>query len=111
VKRIFGLLSAHGHTPTDESVALPRHGTAGLGISAEPRYLVPLSNGLTARDFWPLVLKLSREERIRLAKLALKAAATDDAAAYRAAPADPDEFGSEDEPLAWEGEGSKDAKG
>ena len=64
-----------------------------------------MSNGLTARDFWPLVLKLPHDERIRLAKLALKAAATDDAAAYRAAPTDADEFGSDEDPLAWEGEG------
>jgi len=35
----------------------------------------------------------------------LKAAATDDIAAYRAAPPDTAEFGSDDEPLSWEGEG------
>ena len=64
-----------------------------------------MSSGLTARDFWPLVLALPHDERIRLAKLALKAAATDDAAGYRTAPGDPDELGSEDDPLAWEGEG------
>jgi hypothetical protein len=64
-----------------------------------------MSNGLTARAIWPLVLKLSHNERVQLAKLALKAAAMDDAAAYRAAPEGTDEFASEDDPLAWEGEG------
>ena len=64
-----------------------------------------MSNGLTARDIWPLVLKLSHDERLRLAKLALKAAATDDVAAYRAAPPESDEFGSDDDPLGWEDEG------
>jgi hypothetical protein len=44
---------------------------ARLGIATEARYPVPMSNGLTARDFWPLVLKLPHDERIRLAKLAL----------------------------------------
>lgn len=64
-----------------------------------------MSNGLTARDIWPLVLKLPHNERVRLAKLALRAAATDDAATYRAAPEGADEFASEEDPLAWEGEG------
>jgi hypothetical protein len=64
-----------------------------------------MADALTARDLWPLVLKLPHDEQVRLAKLALKAAATQDAAAYRAAPPDADEFGSEDDPLSWEGEG------
>jgi hypothetical protein len=44
---------------------------------------------------------------VRLAKLALRAAAHDDsaAAAYVAAPPSPDEFSSDEEPLAWEGQG------
>lgn len=64
-----------------------------------------MSNELTAQDILPLVLKLPHDERIRLAKLTLKAAATDDAAAYRTTPASIEEFGGEDDPLAWEGEG------
>jgi hypothetical protein len=64
-----------------------------------------MSSGLTAQDLWPLVLRLSHDERVRLARLALKAAATDDAAAYHAAPPEAGEFDSADEPLAWEGEG------
>ena len=64
-----------------------------------------MSTPLTAHDLWPLCLKLPHDERVRLARLALKAAATDDAAAYRKAAPDADEFGSEEEPLVWEGEG------
>jgi hypothetical protein len=66
-----------------------------------------MSDPLTASDFWPLILKLPHDERVRLAKLALRAAADDDsaAAAYAAAPPAPDEFSSDEEPLAWEGQG------
>ncbi len=66
-----------------------------------------MSDPLTASDFWPLILKLPHDERVRLAKLALRAAATDDAstAAYAAGPPARDEFSSDDEPLAWESQG------
>ncbi len=66
-----------------------------------------MSDPLTASDFWPLILKLPHDERVRLAKLALRAAASDDAqaAAYAATPPVPDEFSSDDEPLSWEGQG------
>jgi hypothetical protein len=64
-----------------------------------------MSDPLTAQDLWPLVLKLPHDERVRLAKLALMSAATDDASAYRAASPDDAEFGSDDEPFAREGEG------
>jgi hypothetical protein len=66
-----------------------------------------MSDPLTARDFWPLILKLPHDERVRLAKLALRAAAQNDSAAtaYGAALPAPDEFSSDDEPLAWEGQG------
>jgi hypothetical protein len=40
-----------------------------------------MSDPLTASDFWPLILKLPHDERVRLAKLALRAAAHDDSAA------------------------------
>jgi len=69
------------------------------------RYALPMSDALTARDLWPLVLKLSHGEQVALAKLALKASIADDAAAYRAAPEGPDEFGADDDSLAWEGTG------
>ncbi len=63
---------------------------------------------LTAEDLWPLVQKLTHDEQVRLAKLALRAAARSgepDAATYRANPPGRDEFSSEEEPLAWEAEG------
>lgn len=62
---------------------------------------------LTADDLLPLVDKLSHDEQVRLARLALAAAARsgDDAEAYRSAPPTDDEFGSDDDGGAWEGEG------
>jgi hypothetical protein len=65
-----------------------------------------MSNGLTAQDLWPLVLRLAHDEQVKLAKLALHAAArTDDAAAYRASPPTAGEFDDEEDPLGWEGKG------
>jgi hypothetical protein len=58
---------------------------------------------LTAEDLWPLVLKLPHEEQVRLARLALRAAAGGEA--YRVSPPARDEFSSEEEPLAWEARG------
>jgi hypothetical protein len=63
---------------------------------------------ITARDLLPLVEKLSHDEQVRLAKLALRAAAapsSQDADAYRTAPPAPEEFSTEDESLSWEAEG------
>jgi hypothetical protein len=58
-----------------------------------------MSDPLTARDFWPLILKLPHDERVRLAKLALRAASNDPSAAtYAAGPPAPDEFSSDEEP-------------
>lgn len=69
----------------------------------------PLMNStLTAEDLWPLVQKLPHQEQLRLAKLALRAAArsgSSEAEAYRANPPGRDEFSSEEEPLAWEAGG------
>lgn len=61
----------------------------------------------TAQDLWPLVEKLPHDEQVRLAKLALRAAALrrSASAAYRAQPPTAEELGSDDDPLAWEGEG------
>jgi hypothetical protein len=67
-----------------------------------------MSQTLTAQDLWPLVQKLPHDEQVRLAKLALRAAArsgSSDTEAYRAAPPSVDEFSSPEEPLAWEAEG------
>ncbi|HVY28339.1 MAG TPA: hypothetical protein VHB79_17410 [Polyangiaceae bacterium] len=65
-----------------------------------------MSDPLTASDFWPLILKLPHDERVRLAELALRAASNDPAAAtYAATPPAADEFSSDEEPLAWEADG------
>lgn len=66
-----------------------------------------MGDPLTAQDLWPLVLKLPHDEQVRLAKLALRAASQEDSSAksYGASPPDPDEFSSDEEPLAWESEG------
>ncbi|MBX3219208.1 MAG: hypothetical protein KF795_01735 [Labilithrix sp.] len=81
--------------------------SAPLVQGGDELYLRIMAQELTARDFWPLLLKLPHDERIRLARLALRAAATEheDAASYASAAASEDEFGSDEEPLAWEGEG------
>jgi hypothetical protein len=62
---------------------------------------------LTAEDLLPLVEKLSHDEQVRLAKLALRAARdpSRDAALYRTNPVQPGEFSHEDDGGAWEGEG------
>lgn len=61
----------------------------------------------TAMDLWPLVEKLPHEEQVRLARLALRAAALGRPAdaAYRAQPPTEDEFGTDDDPLAWDAAG------
>ena len=62
---------------------------------------------LTADDLWPLVQKLSPDQQMRLAKMTLFAASYpgEDAMAYQAQPPAKDEFGTEENPLAWEAEG------
>ena len=59
----------------------------------------------TGCELWPLILRLPREERLRLAMLALRSAVEADGAAYAHAPIGHDEFSSTDEPLSWDGEG------
>ena len=60
-----------------------------------------------ARELWSLIRRLPREERLRLAKMALRSAAEEggDDAAYADAPVGAEEFSSEDESLAWDAEG------
>jgi hypothetical protein len=60
---------------------------------------------LNAHEVLALARKLAREEQIRLAKLLLRDAVSDDAIAYGAESPNDDEFGSDDEALAWEGDG------
>ena len=66
-----------------------------------------MDSHLTAKDLWLLVLKLPHDEQVRLAKLALRAAALGavDADAYRATPAGADEFSSDDDALGWDAAG------
>jgi hypothetical protein len=60
-----------------------------------------------ARELWSLIRRLPREERLRLAKMALRSAAEegDDDAAYADAPVGLEEFSSEDESLGWDADG------
>ena len=62
---------------------------------------------LSAVDLWPIAKKLPRDEQVQLAKLLLRgtAAQRTDAEAYAAAPPNEDEFSSDEDALAWEGEG------
>lgn len=68
-----------------------------------------MQNPVTAQDLLPLVEKLSHEEQVRLARLALRAAAVgrSSRAAYEADPPKPGEFDASDDedPLAWDAEG------
>lgn len=63
-----------------------------------------MSHTLTAEDLLPLVARLDPRERPRLVRL-IEVAAERDAAAYLAMPVREDEFGTDEEPLAWEAEG------
>jgi len=65
-----------------------------------------MAQPLTADDLLPLVAKLTHDEQVRLAQLALRAArdSTRDAAAYRATPVRPDEFSQDQEGASWDGE-------
>jgi hypothetical protein len=64
---------------------------------------------VVATDILPLVAKLSPEERLRLAKLALLVRPGQplpcDSDLYRATPVPDDEFGDASDPLAWEADG------
>jgi hypothetical protein len=75
--------------------------------STKTRYASTVTNPPTARDLWPLIQRLPREERLRLAKLALRSAAEEGGAeaAYAQAPAGTDEFSSDEETLAWDADG------
>ncbi len=67
-----------------------------------------MAKPLTADDLLPLVAQLDLQQQLRLAKLALRAAALHadgDAARYLAAPPTDEELGSDDDGLAWEADG------
>jgi len=59
---------------------------------------------LTADEIFPLVKHLTLVERARLIRL-ISTSPQSDTEAYRLLPPRPDEFLSDDEELAWEGEG------
>ncbi|CAK0781897.1 conserved hypothetical protein [Gammaproteobacteria bacterium] len=69
-----------------------------------------LNSAITTQDLWNLICKLSHDEQIHLAKLALRAAAlsniaSDDVTAYMAMPVTYDEFSTDEDMLAWESDG------
>lgn len=66
-----------------------------------------MAQPLTADDLLPLVAKLTHDEQVRLAQLALRAARDGmlDAAAYQAKPVRPDEFSQDEEGASWDAEG------
>jgi len=69
----------------------------------------PMSDPLTASDLWLLILKLPHDESVRLAKLALHAAAGDALPASAATPPTADELSAADELLSWEAQGWEDS--
>ena len=62
---------------------------------------------LTADHVFPLVERLTPQERVRLLRL-IAASPGGDSAVYRAVPPGKDEFSSEEEPFAWDAEGWED---
>lgn len=67
--------------------------------------LLRVSEPLRAEDLLPLIAKLPRDQRVRLAELALSAAGTGDAAVYATVPVPADELASDDDSLGWDAEG------
>ena len=67
---------------------------------------------ITADDLWPLVAKLSPEERIRLVRIVLLRSRAPASAArgYDGAPVGQEEFSQDDDGLAWEAEGWDDVR-
>jgi hypothetical protein len=63
-----------------------------------------MATPMTADDILPLIADLTPQERVRLIRLIAEKSGADDAAGYRAAPPQRDEFSSDDEPLAWDAE-------
>lgn len=63
---------------------------------------------LTADDVLPIVASLTPKEKARLLRLISARSAGSAAAAYAATPPGRDEFSSDTDPLAWDGEGWED---
>jgi hypothetical protein len=88
--------------------AIPKNAVSRFAVTVEGCNPAHMETPLTAQDLWPLLLKLPHDEQVRLAKLALHAAAGGgraDVRAYQSAPPAADEFSVTDDPMAWEGEG------
>jgi hypothetical protein len=62
-----------------------------------------MPKSLTADDVLPLIAALTTAERARLLRLITQLGS--DEAIDRSLPPRPDEFGADEEPLAWEAEG------
>jgi hypothetical protein len=84
--------------------SLRRRRVAGLRLLQAPDKIQVMPRVLTADDIIPLVASLSDNERVKLLRW-IAAPHGSDASAYQAAPPTGDEFGGEDEPMAWEAEG------
>ena len=80
---------------------------------ASPRSPEPKGSGriavmekpLSAEDIFPLVDRLSPQERLRLLRLISLRPAAADRDAYLALPSRRDEFSSDTDPLAWDADG------
>ena len=64
-----------------------------------------MTRTLTADDVLPLIAALSPAERTRLLRLVISRAPASADEIYRTTPPRSEEFSSEEDPLAWEGEG------
>jgi hypothetical protein len=64
---------------------------------------------MTAEDILPLVARLAPQERARLLRLIASRTGGDAVASYASLPPGPTEFATDEEPLAWEGEGWENA--
>jgi len=60
---------------------------------------------LTAEELFPLVDRLSPQERLRLLRLISLRPASDGPDSYRVLPPRHDEFSSDTDPLAWDADG------
>lgn len=64
-----------------------------------------MTKRMTADDIVPLIADLTPLERVKLIRLIVEGANSDEAAIYQAMPPQPDEFSRDAESLDWEAEG------
>lgn len=103
----YGYGDQRSQSAPTRSTGRSQHGRADLSALGYDYPVRIMSDPRTALDLWPLVRELPHDEQLKLAKLALKAAASngDDGKAYQATPPGKQEFSSDEDPLAWEGDG------